>query len=100
MFQIEFPVFSPRIIGSLLTPKLPNLEQSRSKAGRQGCVDDCEPARKDKMSTDPFSHKENVVCRVCEKKMLARNYKRHLIDHHKGDLGGKTQRPVNQFLDP
>ena len=56
------------------------------------------------MSSDPFSHKENVVCRVCEKKMLARNYKRHLIDHHKGenpsDLRGKTQRPVHQFFAP
>ena len=67
----------------------------------------CEPARIGYMRkmSDPLSHKENVVCRVCEKKMLARNYKRHLLDHHhKGenpsDLRGKTQRPVNQFFAP
>jgi hypothetical protein len=54
--------------------------------------------------SEPFSLKENVVCHVCEKKMLARNYKSHLIDHHKGenpsDLRGKTQRPVHQFFAP
>ena len=47
-----------------------------------------------KMS-DPFS-------RVYEKKMLARNNKRNLIDHHMGEnpfeLRGKTQRPVDHSL--
>ena len=36
--------------------------------------------------------------------MLARNYKRHLLDHHKGenpsDLRGKIQRPVNHLFAP